>query len=96
MNASFMGIELTEREVAALAALGTLASPATGNKLASTMRLAGRATSPAAAHQAGAALAREGLAVKGTLYGTAGAVGYEITSTGREWIALYRRLGGRP
>lgn len=91
MNATFMGIELSDREVAALAALDTLANRATGDRLARAMQAAGRTTSVAAARQAGAALTRKGLAAKCAGF----LVQYEITNTGRDWITQYRRMGGR-
>jgi hypothetical protein len=56
---------LSARELAALAALARQNAPTTGYVLAARMRTAGRDISPAAAHQAGAALTRKGLAIKG-------------------------------
>ena len=84
---------LSEREIAALVALAPLAMPATGDYLASLMCDAGRDTSPAAAHQAGTALTRKGLATKGRLPGGA-SIRYEATSAGRDWIPGYRAAGG--
>jgi hypothetical protein len=83
---------LSEREFRALLALDGM-DVATGDGLASKMRAAGRETSRAAAHQAGAALARKGLVLKGHL-AAGDYVRYEITNAGREWIAQYRNAGG--
>jgi hypothetical protein len=90
VNATFNGIALSEREVAALAALDALANRATGDRLARAMQAAGHTTSVAAARQAGAALTRKGVAAKCAGF----LVQYEITNQGREWIAQYRRMGG--
>jgi hypothetical protein len=85
---------LSAREIAALAALASNDEPATGGSLAARMRRAGRSASPAAAHQAGAALARKGLAVKAVPV-RGDYVRYEATNQGREWVARYRAAGGR-
>jgi hypothetical protein len=89
------GLALGEREIAALAAIVGRDTAVTGHVLAGRMREAGRATTTAAAHQAGAALARKGLAIKGQpgddLHEY---VRYEITNQGREWLASYQ--GARP
>ena len=85
---------LSAREIAALAALAEQDSPATGHGLAARMQMAGRPTTTAAAHQAGAALARKGLAIKGQPDGDPHAhVRYEITCRGRDWIASYQGGG---
>ena len=84
---------LSEREVAALSALAEYDAPMQGGNLASKMRAAGRETSSAAAHQAGASLARKGLAIKG-IPDVGLHVQYEITNQGREWVARYRSVGG--
>jgi hypothetical protein len=86
--------KLSEREIAALAALASRDTAITGNVLAGRMKKAGRATTTAAAHQAGAALARKGLAIKGQLGDDPySRVRYELTNKGREWITAYRQAG---
>lgn len=77
---------LSAREVAALTALASQGRPVSGKVLAVRMQDGGRETSPAAAHQAAAALTRKGLAIKVQPYDHL-LVRYEITNRGREWIA---------
>ena len=81
---------LSEREAAALAVLVAFGTPMGGNSLAGRMCNAGRSTRPAAAHQAGAALARKGLATKGNYPFPDSAMKYEATNAGREWIARHQ------
>lgn len=84
---------LSERELAALTVLAGMSSPVGGERLANRMQAAGRETTPAAAHQAGAALARKRLAAKGRDSCTL-RVRYEITRTGLAWLSSYRAAGG--
>jgi Domain of unknown function (DUF4314) len=84
-------VKLSEREAAALSALADAPNSVNGDGLARRMRAGGRVTSTAAAHQAGAALARKGLAVKAQDTFTL-IVMYEIAEAGRDLV----RLGLRP
>jgi hypothetical protein len=84
---------LSARDIAALAALAEDGTPMQGSRLASKMRAAGRDTSPAAAHQAGASLARKKLAIK-NIPDPGLHVQYEVTNAGREWITRYQSTGG--
>ena len=86
------GTGLSEGEISALRVLASRDGPVTGPALAAGMTKAGQRTTAAAAHSAGAALARKGLAVKGQPSGDPGAlVRYEITNRGRERAARHEQ-----
>ena len=87
-------LKLSDREIAALAVLARMVGPISGRSLAARMCEAGRPTSPAAAHQAGAALARKGLAVKDNWPLPDSSMKYEATNAGQAWIARYQAAGG--
>jgi hypothetical protein len=82
-------VRLSERETAAFLALADHGVPVTGGGLGRFMGAGGRETSTAAAHQAGAALARKGLAIKGNP-DRHGLIRYEITNDGRKLAAVVR------
>jgi hypothetical protein len=82
---------LSDREAAALVALAQAGYAVMGLGLARQMRSLGRATSVAAAHQAGAALARKGLAIKATPVNS-DYVRYEINNQGRALALTDERL----
>lgn len=85
---------LSERERAALAALAADGTPMIGPCLAGAMSAAGRETTNSAAHQAGAGLARKGLAIKGHRPGS-DLIRYEVTNSGRDWLDRFRAVGGK-
>lgn len=86
-------MRLSDRATAALLALADAENPVGGDALARRMSAAGRVTTVAAAHQAGADLARKGLAVKRQDEYTL-RVMYEINSAGRYLVRLGLRAPG--
>lgn len=80
---------LSDRAAAALIALASQSGPVMGARLATLMQALGRATTPAAAHQAGANLAHKGFATKGIPPGFY--VRYVITDAGRALLAEHAR-----